>query len=348
VTPVRPTMSDVARTAGVSAMTVSNVLTGRRPVSAATRARVEAAAAELGYELNLTARHLRAGRTDTVALVVPRLDHPYYGELAARLTGLLAPQGRHLAVEQTDAGPHGELAALTQARWQLYDGVLLSVVGLTPADLDSVRTSAPLVLLGEQRMPARHDHVRMDNVRGARIATAHLLAAGSRRVAVVGGADPDPDAGMMPARTAGWVAAHAAAGIEPDPALVVPAPRADLADGRDAVRRLVAADVPFDGVLAVTDTLATGVLAGLAEAGLRVPDDVQVVGFDDLAASGFTVPALTTVDPGHDAMAHAALRLLDRQAGPAGPGGAGDPGRTGEHVVAPVRLVVRGSTRPVA
>ncbi|PFG44841.1 LacI family transcriptional regulator [Isoptericola jiangsuensis] len=333
-------MSDVARAAGVSAMTVSNVLNGRRPVGDATRARVEAAAAELGYELNLTARHLRAGRTDTVALVVPRLDHPYYGELAARLSGLLEADGRHLVVEQSGASRQGELAALAQARWQLYDGVLLSVVGMTAADLDAVRTSVPLVLLGEQQMPARHDHVLMDNVGGARLATAHLLARGCRRVAVVGGSDPSPTAGMMPARTAGWMAAHQAAGRTPDLALVTPAPHVDLAAGRAAVRRLRADGVAFDGVFAVTDTLATGVLAGLAEAGLRVPDDVQVVGFDALTSSEFTVPALTTVDPGHDDMARAALRLLAGQTRP------GDPRRAGEHVVAPVRLVERGTTRP--
>ncbi|WP_418278037.1 LacI family DNA-binding transcriptional regulator [Isoptericola jiangsuensis] len=331
-------MSDVARAAGVSAMTVSNALTGRRPVSAATRERVEAAAAALGYELNLTARHLRAGRTDTVALVVPHFDHPYFGELAARIARILEPQGRHLVVEQTGASREGELAAVSQTRWQLYDGVLLSVVGMSGADLDALQTSAPLVLLGEQDMPTRYDHVRMDNVVGARLATAHLLATGSQHVAIVGGTTPSPAAGMMPARTAGWTEAHTAAGLRPAAGLVAPAPSADLAAGRDAVRRLVHDGVRFDGIFAVTDTLATGALAGLAEAGLRVPDDVQVVGFDNLAASEFTVPALTTVDPGHDRMAAAALRLLDRLADPADDG---EP----EQVVVPARLVHRATTR---
>ncbi|WP_277212101.1 LacI family DNA-binding transcriptional regulator [Isoptericola croceus] len=340
---MKPTMSDVARTAGVSAMTVSNVLTGRRHVSPATRSRVEQAAAALGYELNLTARHLRAGRTDTVALVVPHFDHPYFGELAARLAALLAAEDRHLVVEQTGASREAELAAVSQARWQLYDGVLLSVVGMSAADLDDLHTSVPLVLLGEQEMPARYDHVRMDNVAGARLATAHLLATGSRRIAVVGGADPDPASGMKPARTLGWTLAHADAGTDPAPELLVRAP-ADLTSGRDAVRRLVADGIEFDAVFAVTDTLATGVLAGLAEAGVRVPDDVQVIGFDNLASSEFTVPALSTVDPGHERMVTEALRLLDAVArGPAG----GADGGTGarEHVISPARLVHRATAR---
>jgi len=342
VTRVKPTMSDVARAAGVSAMTVSNVLTGRRRVGASTRARVEAAATELGYELNLTARHLRAGRTDTVALVVPHFDHPYFGELAARLARRLDDAGRHLVVEQTDARREVEIAAVSQARWQLYDGVLLSVVGMSAADLDGLRSSMPLVLLGEQQVPERYDHVRMDNVAGGRLATAHLLAAGARRVALVGGAAPDAHGGMMPARTAGWADAHARAGREAPPDLLVRG-GADLASGREAVRRLVHEGTSFDAVFAVTDTVAVGVLAGLAEAGLRVPDDVQVVGFDNLDSAEFTVPGLTTVDPGHDRMADAALRLLDARISRDDGGAAG-----AEHVTAPVQLVERASTRPLA
>ncbi|MCK0117744.1 LacI family transcriptional regulator [Isoptericola sp. S6320L] len=341
---MRPTMSDVAHAAGVSTMTVSNVLTGRRRVSTQTRTRVERAAADLGYELNLTARHLRAGRTHTVALAVPFFDHPYFGELAARLARLLAPEGRHLVVEQTGPSREAELAAVTRARWQLYDGVLLSVVGMTAADLDDLRTSVPLVLLGEQQMPARYDHVRMDNVGGARLATAHLLATGARRIAVVGGAEPSADAGMMPARTLGWALAHEDAGVAVEPGLVVRAP-ADLASGREAVRRIVRDGIAFDAVLAVTDTLAAGVLAGLAEAGLRVPDDVQVVGFDNLASSELTVPALSTVDPGHEHLATEALRLLD-VAVARGPGrGADGAADAPRHVTAPAELVLRATTR---
>lgn len=339
-------MSDVAHAAGVSTMTVSNVLTGRRRVSPATRSRVEQAATELGYELNLTARHLRAGRTDTVALVVPHFDHPYFGELAARLAGLLANEGRHLVVEQTGASREAELAAVAQARarWQLYDGVLLSVVGMTAADLDRLHTSVPVVLLGEQEVPARYDHVRMDNVGGARLATAHLLATGARRIAVVGGAEPSADAGMMPARTLGWALAHDDAGVRTAPELVVRTP-ADLASGREAVRRIVRDRVDVDAVLAVTDTLAAGVLAGLAEAGLRVPDDIQVVGFDNLASSEYTVPALSTVDPGHRRLAAETLRLLEAAVA-RGPAGAADGGPDGpQHVTTPARLVLRATTR---
>ncbi|AEG42931.1 LacI family DNA-binding transcriptional regulator [Isoptericola variabilis] len=338
------TMSDVARAAGVSVMTVSNVLAGRKRVGEETRRRVLAAVDDLGYELNLTARHLRAGRTDTVALVVPRFDHPYFGELAARLARRLDRSGRHLVVEQSGASREGELEALTLARLHLYDGVLLSVVGMTPDDVARLRTTVPVVLLGEQDMPDRFDQVRMDNVEGARLATAHLLATGARRIAAVGGSTSGR--GMTMVRTLGWRRAHEESGLPIDDALVVPCD-VDLAGGRRAIRQLVAEGTPFDAVFAFTDTLATGVLAGLAEAGLRVPDDVQVVGFDNLDSSEFLVPGLTTVDPGHEAMADHALRLLDRLIDRAPDGDRGT-AVVPEHVTGPVSLVVRGTTRPAA
>lgn len=335
------TMSDVARAAGVSAMTVSNVLTGRKRVGEETRRRVLTAVDELGYELNLTARHLRAGRTDTIALVVPSFDRPYFGELAARIARRLDASGRHLVVEQSGASRERELEALSLARLHLYDGVLLSVVGMTRDDVERVRTTVPVVLLGEQEMPRRYDHVRMDNVEGARLATAHLLATGSRRVAVVGGLPPDADPGMSGSRTLGWEIAHRDAGVPIDDALVPRTGAGDPADGREAVRRLLRDQVAFDGILALTDTLATGVLTGLAEAGLRVPDDVQVIGFDNLDASEFLVPPLSTVDPGHEVMIDHALRLLDRlierRGGDVAP----------EHVTGPVSLVLRGTTRRI-
>jgi DNA-binding LacI/PurR family transcriptional regulator len=334
------TMSDVARAAGVSTMTVSNVLTGRKRVGEETRRRVLTAVDELGYELNLTARHLRAGRTDTIALVVPGFEAPYFGELAARIARRLEATGRHLVVEQSGASREGELEALSLARLHLYDGVLLSVVGMTHDDVAHLRTTVPVVLLGEQQMPQRFDHVRMDNVEGVRLATAHLLSTGSRRVAVVGGLPPAADPGMSGTRTLGWEIAHREAGVPSDPALVPRTGAGGPAEGREAVRRLVREQVAFDGVLALTDTLASGVLAGLAEAGLGVPDDVQVIGFDNLDASEFLVPPLSTVDPGHDVMIDHALRLLDRLIERRG----GDVVAP-EHITGPVSLVLRGTTR---
>lgn len=335
------TMSDVAREAGVSVMTVSNVINGRPRVGAETRLRVLDVIADMGYEVNLNARRLRAGRTDTVALIVPGFDHAYFGDLAARVARALEVSGRHLVVEQGGASREGELAALSLARLKMYDGVLLSVVGLDGADVDRLRATTPIVLLGEREVPDRFDHVAMGNAEGARLATAHLLSTGSRSVAIVGGTReaPSGSSGMSQMRTAGWRAAHRDVGREADPRLVIEIEHQESAEARAAVAELVASRTPFDGVFAATDTVALGVLAGLAEAGLRVPEDVQVIGFDNLRLSEFLVPALSTVDPGHDVMVAEALRLLDRRIA------AGTETVAPEHVVGPVRLVLRGSTR---
>ncbi|WP_111467154.1 LacI family DNA-binding transcriptional regulator [Microbacterium suaedae] len=335
------TMHDVAKAAGVSAMTVSNVLNGRGRVGETTRERVESAAADLGYSLNLTARHLREGRTHTIALIVPQLDHAYFGELAARFDRLLQPSGRHLVVEQTRAHPEAERSALSPARLRLYDGVLMSVVGLRPEEVAGIQPSVPVVMLGEQDIPDRFDHVRMSNFEGARLATAHMLQKGSRRIVLLGGArDQDDTSGMARRRTRGWRAAHHDAGASVPEELIVPlaTPTAQL--GYDAIQQLLADRVDFDGVFAVTDALATGVLSALSQTSLRVPEDVQVIGFDDLDSSRFTVPPLSTIAPGDEQMAAEALRLLDRliEASPEDP-----PAR--EHLTAPVSLIERGTTR---
>ncbi len=329
------TMGDVAREAGVSMMTVSNVLTGRKRVGEPTRDRVLAAVESLGYEVNLTARHLRAGRTDTVALVVPTF-HDYFGEVADRIAPLVEAGGRHLVVERTSADARSEMESLSLPRLRMYDGVLLSVAGLHSDELDRVPTSTPIVLLGEREVPARFDHVRLANVEGARLATAHLIERGARRVVALG-ATVDPSAGMESDRRTGWAEAHRAAGLVPDESLVVPVPDFTSEAAYHAVVRLLEEGVAFDGVFAVNDTLAFGAVAALAERGVRIPDDVQLVGFDNLGVSRFVPPGITSVDPGYDAVAHTAVRLLEQQMA--------DEGAPHEHVTIPVHLVERGSTR---
>lgn len=327
-------MADVARAAGVSVMTVSNVLNERLPVGEPTRARVMAAVDALGYEVNLTARHLRAGRTDTVAFVVPSF-HDYFGELADEVALLVEAEGRHLVLERTSANAQQEMEALSVARLQIYDGVLLSIAGLDRDQLGRVRTSKPIVLLGERDVPDHLNHVRLANESGAGLATAHMIERGSRRILALGCSFDA--AHMMTDRRVGWERACRQAGLAADPAYVVPVSDYTSLGGHDAMAEVLASGLPFDGVFAVTDIVALGALSALADAGLRVPDDVQLAGFDNLDMSRFIPPGLTSVDANHEGVAEAAVGLLHRQmSGWTGPA---------EHVVAPVRLVVRGSTR---
>ncbi len=328
-------MADVAQAAGVSVMTVSNVLNDRLPVGEPTRARVMAAVEELGYQVNLTARHLRAGRTDTIAFIAPSF-HDYFGEVADRIALPIEAEGRHLVLARTSANAEQEMEALSVARLHLYDGVLLSVAGLDTDRLDRVRTAKPIVLLGERGVPERFDHVRLANEEGARLATAHMIDGGSRRILALG-CTFDPGHTMASDRRLGWERALTDAGLGVDPRYVVPIPVYGSAPAREALLQVIDSGLPFDGVFSATDIIALGAVSALAERGLRIPDDVQVTGFDNLEMAQFLPPGLTSVDTNHEELAEKAVGILHRRiAGWDGPA---------EHAVIPVRLVVRGSTR---
>jgi DNA-binding LacI/PurR family transcriptional regulator len=172
-------MIDVARRAGVSTMTVSNVINGRsQRVGEATRHRVLAAIAELGYQVNVTARNLRMGRTGAIGLAVPDFAPGYFSDLAGRLADRFAAHGLRVVIERTGATRKAELDALTAARLSAYDGFVLSVVAGDAADLETLSIDTPVVLIGERAVPARFDHVLMDNVTGARMATDLMWVVG--------------------------------------------------------------------------------------------------------------------------------------------------------------------------
>lgn len=339
-------MQDVAAKAKVSVMTVSNVINGRSArVSEETRLRVNDVIQELGYRLNMSARHLRHGRTGLVGLGVPEFGIPYYAELAARLGRRFAARGFRLVVEQTSGTIAGELESLADARLDLYDGYILAVAAGDSMDIDRVATSRPVVLVGERALSARFDHVVMDNVGGSALAIRTLLAAGARRIALLGG-DLSLGDNMQGMRTRGYVAGLEAGGVGLDPDLVVDSEPGTL-EAYSALAAAMAGGLVFDAVLAVTDAGAVGALRALAERGWAVPGDVQVVGFDNLAIDEFLVPSLTSVEPDNEAMADAVCSLVVARLGLT----TEDPGGPGIHrrVVMPAaRIVLRESTRTPA
>jgi DNA-binding LacI/PurR family transcriptional regulator len=331
------TMRDVARESGVSLMTVSNVVNGQPGASADTRLRVMEAVQRLGYEVNLTARRLRNSSTGMIGLIVPRFDHPYFGELAARLATALGETGRHLSVEQSGATAAGELAALSQARLATYDAVLLSVVGLRYEDVDNLQTTVPIVLLGEQGMPPRFDQIHLDNEAGAHLATTHLLQRGARNILIVGGSEDDRQS-MSELRTRGWQRAHADAGVTPPTDGILLLSELEVGSTRALVRERLLRSPDVDGIFAVTDQVGFGVMAGVHDAGLRIPEDVQLVGFDNLSLGENIGPGLTTIDPSHDWVVQRAVELIDQRVA--------ERDAAPQHLISPSRLVVRGTTRP--
>ncbi|TDD72660.1 LacI family transcriptional regulator [Jiangella aurantiaca] len=336
-------MIDVAHEAGVSAMTVSNVINGRPGVSAETRLRVLATISKLGYQVNLAARHLRAGRTGAVGLIVPDIDRPYYAQLASRLAKGVEKRGLHLVVERTGGDAERELEAISFGRLRMYDGVVISPLRVDAADLDQLHFETPVVFIGERPVPKTFDHVMMDNVGGARQATQHLLTTGSRRIAVVGGRHDDHVDDMPSLRTRGYRQAHVELGVQVDEQLVVEVESFDPGAGFQAVRRLHESGIAFDGVFALTDAAAMGVLRALADLRVEVPRDVQVIGFDNGKETEFLVPRLSSVEPGNETMADRVLELLEHRVAAARDGGkdAPDPVTT----IVTAQLALRESTR---
>lgn len=308
------TIQDVAKAAGVSPMTVSHVINDHPHVAAATREKVLTAINDLDYRVNVAARNLRQGRTGTIGLAVPEVDRPYYGQLAARIIAQAGTRGFRVVVEQTGSSRESELDALALSRNRLYDGLILSTVGLGPADTELLKVDYPVVILGERIFEGPVDHVAMPNVEGARAATQHLIEQGSRRIVMLEQDAAEVD--MSSLRFDGYRAALRAAGIEFDPKLVVNLPAFSMDAGAETVQRLVREGLEFDGLFGITDTVAIGALRGLIDAGVDVPGQVRVIGFDNVDETRFLSPSLSSVDPDHDEMARTAVELLVRRMNP--------------------------------
>ncbi|MFJ5040398.1 LacI family DNA-binding transcriptional regulator [Streptomyces parvulus] len=343
----RPRIKDVARHAGVSEKTVSNVINDYAHVSDRTRRVVRDSIEQLGYRVNLAGRHLRKGRTGIIALVVPELDIPYFAELARHVIREAEERSLTVLIHQSGADRAHELAALAGFGSTFVDGIILSPLALTADDLRDRSGFPPTVLLGEL-LEEGADHVAIDNEGAAREATRHLIGLGRRTILAVGGVDA-PGLGTAEARTRGYRAALEEAGLPYDPSLVVPVDSFRMPAGARAVARLLHEGARPDALLCLNDQLALGALRALHEHGAEVPGDVAVVGFDDVEGGRFSVPTLSTVAPDKAAVAKVAVELLQRRiedaTGPDDVGaGTGSGAQSPEDRIVAHRLVLREST----
>jgi DNA-binding LacI/PurR family transcriptional regulator len=333
---LRVSLKDVAERAGVSIKTVSNVVNNYPHITPAMRARVQEAIDELGYRPNLTARHLRKGRTGIIALAVPELGNPYFAELAGAVIDAAAEHEFTVLLDHTRGDRQQELLVSQGFRARVIDGLILSPLELEPEDLQGRADDVPLVLLGEREYGQPFDHIAIDNVAAARAAVRHLIDRGRTRIAYLG---TRTDSANRPAhlRLDGWRAELAAAGLPVDEELIVPVGGWDRDDGARAMANLLDAGLRPDAVFAFNDLIAIGAMRVLHERGLRVPWDIAVVGFDDIAESRFGAVSLTTIAPDKQAIARLAVASLLRSLS-----GRQDPG--GRELTAEFRLVEREST----
>jgi LacI family transcriptional regulator len=326
------TIVDVARRARVSASTVSHVINGTRAVAPATRRRVEAAIAAVAYRPNALARSLRSGRSHTLGLLLPDSGNPFFAEVGREIQLAAFDAGLSVFLCNTENDPEKEqrsVGVLTRTR---VDGLVLVAVDDRGDALRAlVRQRVPVVVMDRERPDLALDTVLTDHREGGRLATRHLAALGHRRIGVVAG-----PRGLSPSelRLAGHRRALAEAGLPAAPELVR---HGDFhpESGRAAARALLALARPPTAILACNDLMAMGVLRAAAEAGRRVPEDLAVVGYDDIELAAFTVPPLTTVAQPRREMGRAAVRLLVNRLA--------DPGLPPQQALLPVALAVRRS-----
>lgn len=331
---MRATVKDVAARAGVSPKTVSNVVNGLVPVSERTRSKVEAAVAELDYVPNLSARGLRNGRTGVIALALPDLSTPYSAELAHHVVEVAHEQGWSIQIEETGKDPRREFELVSKARANLIDGLILNPVALDESAIRVGGSLPPMVLLGEVSQQ-RVDQICVDNISAARDMTLALAGSGRRRIAVLGPKVTSRSA-TAEVRTQGYREALAQLGIPHDPALEIACEEWSPGGSAAALTAFLAEHELPEALFCFTDSLAIGALSVLAAAGHRVPDDVLVAGFDDVADGQYAVPALTTISVDKRAMAENAVRLLTERIA--------QRRREPFHLELPYRLIVRAST----
>jgi LacI family transcriptional regulator len=331
-------IKDVARAANVSVGTVSNVINRPDSVSAETRARVLSAIDRLGYVRSESARQLRAGRSRIMGLLVLDMGNPFFVDVARGAERAARKAGLGVMVCNSDQSPGEEAEYLSLFAEQRVRGVLLTPADATGSTVAAFRRhNIPFVLVDRVAEGLTECSVSVDDVTGGVLAVRHLLDAGHRSIAYVSG---PPNLNQVRDRRTGALNALAEAGLGPEALRELPTERLDVGAGRDAGARILGlADRPT-AVFCANDLLALGVLQALYAAGVAVPDDLAIVGYDDIEfAAAAAVPLTSVRQPAVTMGTMAAELLLEETEAQGG-------GRAHEHrrVVLQPELVVRSSS----
>lgn len=337
VPPRTSSVKDVAAAAGVSLGTVSNVLNRPDRVSTRTRARVENAMAELGFVRNESARQLRAGKSRVLAYVMLDAGNPFFTDVARGIEDALEQSDLSLFMCNSDQLADRERSYLTRLEQQRVQGVLITPIDPDEPTLLAVsRRGTPVVLLDRTGSAETHCSVAVDDVLGGRLAVQHLLDLGHERIAFVGGPER---IGQVRDRREGAGQALAEAGRSADDLQVVDTEALTVSEGSEAGARIAGMAAPgrATGVFCANDLLALGVLQHCVSLGIAVPEELAIVGYDDIVfAGGAAVPLTSVRQPRRQLGRTAAELLLDEST---------NPEHRHQQVLFTPELVVRASTR---
>lgn len=313
---------DVAKRSGVSIATVSNVLNNRCNVSEELRQRVYQAVEELDYVANPIARSMRSSRTLTVGVMVVDLNCIFFAPLLKGIQNVLSKAGYSVIIYDSNYDGATERKYVQMMRNNLVDGLIIAGMSdtqnkafYTKLTQEDPKRSFPIVSLESDLTDIGIDSVFIDNEEAARTATSHLIELGCRRIVHI---KAPQGTGSQSLRSTGYRKALHGAGISYEAALELEGDFSAIS-GYNAVQSLLRADVPFDGIFAANDQMAVGAVRALCNAGVQVPEDVKVVGFDNTFISSIVNPALTTVNvPIYKMGVAAARQLLERFQNPGG------------------------------
>ncbi len=285
------TLDMVAKEAGVSSATVSRILNGTAVVSLVRKKAVDDAIEKLGFVPNLVARGLAGGRTYSIGVVTQSLDSPFYGSTLRGIEEKLLPFGYCPLFVSGQWDAEVETRCIDALRARRVDGIIVLTGRMTDKALKSYAKSLPIVVTGRALTAPGLVALNHDNVEGARMATQQLIDLGHRQIAFISGDPQHPDAIE---RLLGYRKALEASRIAFDPALLAEGGFFE-ASGLQAVLELIASRKRFTAIFAANDQMAVGAALGLSRHSLRVPEDVSLIGYDDLASSMYANPPLSSV-----------------------------------------------------
>lgn len=289
---MNPTIKDIAARAGISYATVSRALNGKYGVSRATREKVIALAEEMGYRPNAIAQGLVNRSTKTIGLVIPDITSPFYPRVALGIEDTMVKAGFSVFLCNTNWNLDRERGYLSHLSQKQVDGILLSSIASTASEVEAeIPGSLPLVYLSSYPEGTDKSYVRIDNIMGADMAVSHLLSRGRRRIAFIGSAQ-EPHS--LEDRLEGYRKALKRAGIQAEDEMVILGQFQEQS-GYLSIRELLESGAVPDGVFAENDLLAMGVIQGILDSGFRVPEDISVIGFDDIPIASHRDIQLSTI-----------------------------------------------------